>query len=56
MRKRIVEKGAKIGVHSWCCENDLTAVEISKEHPAHKYQLKYFTMALGADMVLISIL
>ena len=46
-KKRIVEKGAKIGVHSWCCVNDLTAVEIPKDHPAHQYQLAYFTMALG---------
>ena len=46
---RIVEKGAKIGVHSWCCINDLTAIEIPKDHPAHKYQLEYFTMALGSE-------
>jgi hypothetical protein len=44
---RIVEKGAKIGVHSWCCVNDLTAIELPKDHPAHQYQLEYFTMALG---------
>lgn len=48
-KKRIVEKGAKIGVHSWCCVNDLTAIEIPKEHPAHQYQLEYFTMALGSE-------
>lgn len=48
-KKRIVEKGAKIGVHSWCCVNDLTAIEIPKEHPAHQYQLEYFTMVLGAE-------
>lgn len=46
---RIVEKGAKIGVHSWCCVDDLTAIEIPKEHPAHKYQLEYFTMVLGPE-------
>jgi len=46
---RIVEKGAKIGVHSWCCINDLTAIEIPKEHPAHQYQLEYFTMVLGSE-------
>ena len=49
-KKRIVEKGAKIGVHSWCCVNDLTAVEIPKDHPAHQYQLAYFTMALGPEI------
>lgn len=48
-KERIVEKGAKIGVHSWCCVNDLTAIEIPKDHPAHKYQLTYFTMALGPN-------
>ncbi len=48
-KKRIVEKGAKIGVHSWCCINDLTAIEIPKDHPAHQYQLAYFTMVLGAE-------
>ncbi len=47
-KRRIVEKGAKIGVHSWCCVNGLTAIEIPKEHPSHQYQLEYFTMALGS--------
>ena len=46
---RIVEKGAKIGVHSWCCIDGLTAIEIPKDHPAHKYQLDYFKMALGPE-------
>ncbi len=46
---RIVEKGAKIGVHSWCCVDDLTAIELPKDHPAHQYQLEYFIMALGAE-------
>ncbi len=48
--KRIVEKGAKIGVHSWCCVNDKTAIEIPKDHPAHQYQIEYFTRALGKKM------
>ncbi len=48
-KKRIVEKGAKIGVHSWCCTNDLTAIELPKDHPAHQYQVAYFTMVLGAE-------
>ncbi len=46
--KRIIEKGAKIGVHSWCCTNGLTAIELSKEHPAHQNQLAYFSMVLGS--------
>lgn len=46
-KNRIVEKGAKIGVHSWCCVNDLTAIELPKNHPGHKAQLEYFTLVLG---------
>ena len=49
-KDRIVEKGAKIGIHSWCCVNDLTAVELPKEHPAHKYQIAYFTMCMGEEI------
>ena len=48
--ERIVEQGAKIGVHSWCCMGDVTAAEIPKEHPAHKDQLEYFEMALGEEI------
>lgn len=46
---RIVEQGAKIGIHSWCCVNDLTAIELPKDHPAHKDQINYFTMIMGAE-------
>lgn len=49
-KERIVEKGAKIGIHSWCCLNDLTAAEIPKDHPAHQYQIAYFTMCLGEEI------
>ncbi len=45
--ERIVEKGAKIGVHSWCCVNDLSAEELPKEHPAHQDKLNYFTQMMG---------
>ncbi len=45
---RIVEQGAQIGIHSWCCVNDLTAIELPKDHPAHKDQLNYFTLIMGA--------
>ncbi|RLW69630.1 MAG: hypothetical protein B6D68_01845 [spirochete symbiont of Stewartia floridana] len=48
--RRIVEKGAKIGVHSWCCMKNLTAAKIPKEHPAHKHQLEYFTTMLGESV------
>ena len=48
--ERIVEKGAKLGIHSWCCVGNLTAVDIPKAHPAHQYQIEYFTMCLGEKM------
>lgn len=46
---RIVEEGAKIGIHSWCCVNSLTAIELPKDHPAHKAQLNYFTLIMGSE-------
>lgn len=46
--ERIVEKGAQLGIHSWCCIGDLTAIEIPKEHPAHQHQIEYFTMCMGS--------
>ena len=49
-KKRIVEKGAKIGIHSWCCLGELTAADIPQDHPAHQYQLAFFTMCLGEEM------
>lgn len=48
--ERIVEEGAKIGIHSWCCIGDLTAIEVPREHPAHKYQIEYFSMCLGREL------
>lgn len=47
--ERIIEKGAELGIHSWCCTNDLTAAEIPKDHPAHQYQIEYFTLCLGEE-------
>lgn len=49
-KERIIEEGAKLGIHSWCCLDDLKANEIPKDHPAHKYQIEYFTMCLGVDL------
>ena len=46
-KERIVEKGAKLGIHSWCCVDDLTAIELPKDHPAHQYQVAFFTMCMG---------
>ena len=40
--KRIVEKGAKIGVHSWCCTSDLTAVEITKRTSSTSISVRIF--------------
>lgn len=48
-KERIIEKGAKLGIHSWCCFDDLTAAELPKEHPAHQYQRAYFTEMLGKE-------
>ena len=45
--ERIVTKGAKLGVHSWCCVDDLTAADVAPKHPAHKDQLDYFSEMLG---------
>lgn len=47
--QRIVEQGAKIGIHSWCCVNELTAIELPNDHPAHKDQINYFTLIMGAE-------
>lgn len=45
---RIVEPGAKLGVHSWCCSEDGTPVtELPRDHPEHAAQLAYFTEMLG---------
>lgn len=46
--ERIVEQGARIGIHSWCCVGELTAIDLPKDHPAHKYQIEFFTMCMGA--------
>lgn len=45
--KRTIIKGAKLGVHSWAGEN-IRADELPKDHPAHQYQIAYFTQMLGA--------
>lgn len=45
--ERTVVKGAKLGVHSWA-GGDLKGDEIPQDHPAHQYQLAYFTQMMGA--------
>lgn len=50
--ERILEEGAKVGVHSWCCVDDLTADKLPKDHDGHRSQLEYFTFTLkdlGSD-------
>ncbi|QTE24312.1 hypothetical protein [Polaribacter cellanae] len=46
-RKRVVTKGAKIGVHSWS-GGSFSAGELPKDHPAHQYQIAYFNEVLGS--------
>lgn len=46
--ERIVEEGAEIGVHTWCCVNDKPAVDLPKDHPAHRNLISYLTEMLGA--------
>ncbi|MCE7996181.1 MAG: hypothetical protein HEP71_29645 [Roseivirga sp.] len=45
--ERTVTKGAKLGVHSWAGE-DIKGDEMPQDHPAHQYQLAYFTQMLGS--------
>ncbi len=45
--ERTVEEGAILGVHSWCCEDNVTADKLPREHPAHRAQLTYFREMLG---------
>jgi len=47
-KNRIIEKGAQLGIHSWG-GNGITANELPKDHPAHQYQIKFFTMCLGKE-------
>ncbi|MFY0602734.1 MAG: hypothetical protein JXQ93_02210 [Flavobacteriaceae bacterium] len=46
---RIVSKGAKLGVHSWS-DSYFAASDLPKDHPAHQYQLDYFSMCLGESL------
>ncbi len=47
-KKRIVEQGAKLGIHSWGGDG-ISADQLAKDHPAHQYQIAYFTMCLGKE-------
>ncbi len=47
-KERIITKGAQLGIHSWGGDG-ISADDLSKDHPAHQYQIAYFTMCLGKD-------
>ena len=42
--------GGKVGVHSWCCVNGLSAHLLSKDAPEHGSQLTYFREILGNEI------
>lgn len=48
--KRIYTEGAKLGVHSWCCEEGKPANELGRDHKGHGAQLTYFREMLGAEL------
>ena len=51
--ERIVEKGARLGVHSWGggpTEEHSRGDKLPKNHPAHQYQLRYFSQMLGTEL------
>ena len=51
--ERIVEKGARLGVHSWGggpAEEYSRGDKLPKNHPAHQYQLQYFRQMLGTEL------
>jgi hypothetical protein len=45
-KNRIIEKGAKLGIHSWSA-GSFDADDLPKDHPAHQYQIAYYKMCLG---------
>ena len=45
-KNRIIEKGAKLGIHSWSA-GTFDADDLPKDHPAHQYQIAYYKMCLG---------
>ena len=48
--KRVIEEGAQVGVHSWCCVDGEQAVSsLPRDHPAHAAQLAYFEEMMGAS-------
>ncbi len=45
---RILEEGAMVGVHAWCCIDGKGASEVSRNHPDHNTQIQYFTEMMGS--------
>jgi len=45
-KNRIIEKGAKLGIHSWSA-GIFDADDLPKDHPAHQYQIAYYRMCFG---------
>ena len=44
----MIDNGAVLGVHSWCCgENGEEAFEIPENDPQHTIQIEYFNEMLG---------
>lgn len=48
-KERIITQGAQLGIHSWG-GGGLSADDFPKDHPAHQYQIAYFTMCLGEEI------
>ena len=48
--KRVYTDGAKVGVHSWCCVDGVTADKLGRDHKAHGAQLTYFREMLGSEL------
>ncbi|WP_417344520.1 hypothetical protein [Ferrimonas sp.] len=48
--KRVYHPGGKLGVHSWCCEEEKGADELPKSHPAHDAQLTFVREMLGPEL------
>lgn len=49
-KKRILQPGAVLGVHSWCCKDGKEAGALAKDDPAHGAQLTYFREMLGEKL------
>lgn len=48
-KKRTMEEGAKIGVHSWSDTMGKEAKDLPKDHPDHEMNRKYIEDMLGKD-------